>query len=76
MTMNFLAEPARGERQRQFADLSTVALVRAVDVGGRALPAGARGTVVGAYADGLGYEVEFDVPFHAVVTVQAGDLAA
>jgi len=29
---------------------------------------------VAAYRDGLGYEVEFDRPFHAVVTLNADDL--
>jgi hypothetical protein len=32
--------------------------------------------VVAAYGDGLGYEVEFERPFHAVVTLEAGDLTA
>ncbi len=61
---------------RSFAELSTVALTRPIDIGGRRLPLGARGTVVAAYADTLGYEVEFDHPFHAVVTLEAGDLTA
>ena len=34
------------------------------------------GTVVAAYADGFGYEVEFERPFHAVVTLEVGDLIA
>jgi len=33
------------------------------------------GTVVAAYSDGMGYEVEFENPFHAVVTLEACDLA-
>jgi hypothetical protein len=57
-----------------FAELSVVALSRAVEIEGQLLPAGALGTVVAAYGDGNGYEVEFERPFHAVVTLQAGDL--
>ena len=57
-----------------FAELSVVALTRAVEIEGQLLPAGALGTVVAAYGDGNGYEVEFERPFHAVVTLQAGDL--
>jgi hypothetical protein len=56
--------------------LSSVALIRAVEFEGRILPEGARGTVVAAYSDGTGYEVDFDLPFHAVATLDAGDLRA
>jgi len=42
----------------------------------RTLPAGTKGTVVAAYSDGVGYEVEVFEPFHAVVTLEAGDLTA
>jgi hypothetical protein len=56
-----------------FADLSIVSLTRPVDVDGQALPTGAHGIVVGSYGNG-GYEVEFDQPFHAVVTLGAHDL--
>jgi hypothetical protein len=31
---------------------------------------------VAAYDDGVGYEVEFETPFHAVVTLEARDLMA
>jgi hypothetical protein len=65
---NHSGEPSR------FAELSLVSTRHAVDVDGRTLPAGANGTVVAAYADGIGYEVEFFEPFHAVVTLEAGDL--
>ncbi len=79
MTMPLLrAGPLRAGKSARggFAELSVVALTHAVDVAGRSLPAGARGTVVAAYSDGIGYEVEFERPFHAVVTLEAGDLAA
>ncbi len=59
-----------------FAELSVVALTRAVEIEGQSLPEGTSGTVVAASGDGVGYEVEFEHPFHAVVTLQAGDLTA
>jgi hypothetical protein len=57
-----------------FPELSVVALRHAVQVEARSLPQGAQGTVVAAYADGQGYEVEFNQPFHVVVTLGANDL--
>lgn len=42
---------------------------------GRELPAGSTGTIVGVWADGEAYEVEFTKPFHAVVTVTAPKLS-
>ena len=60
----------------KFAELSVVSLCREVAVEGRPLPAGTRGTFVAAYSDGVGYEVEFFAPFHAVVTVEASDVTA
>ena len=41
---------------------------------GRVLPSGAKGAVVGIWRDGVAYEVEFDEPFHAVVTVPVANL--
>lgn len=38
------------------------------------LPAGSVGTVVHVYANGRGYEVEFQRPLHAVVTVEAAQV--
>lgn len=66
----------RAEPIPRFAELSVVALQKPVEVNGRLLPAGTRGTVVAAYTDGIGYEVEFFEPFHAVVTLEANDLGA
>ncbi len=57
-----------------YPELSVVGLRHAVQVEARRLPKGAQGTVVAAYADGQGYEVEFHKPFHAVVTLSANDL--
>jgi len=41
---------------------------------GRTLPAGAVGAVVGIWASGAAYEVEFSEPFHVVATVEASEL--
>jgi len=57
-----------------YPELSVVALRHTTHVETRRLPKGARGTVVAAYVDGRGYEVEFHQPFHAVVTLSAADL--
>lgn len=70
--------PARKEQrtERRFDELSVVALTHAVEVDGQSLPTGTLGTVVAAYRDGVGYEVEFEQPFHAVVTLDSSDLTA
>lgn len=61
---------------RHFAELSVVTLAHTIDVNGQSMAKGSRGTVVAAYHDGVGYEIEFAHPFHAVVTLEAGDLTA
>jgi hypothetical protein len=59
----------------RFPELSIVSLRSSVDVpGGMTLPVGAKGAIVHAYPDGIGYEVEFIEPFQAVVTVNADNL--
>ena len=60
--------------RRGFAELSVVSLRHPVNIDGRILPTGTKGTVVAAYADGVGYEIEFFRPFQAMVTLKAGDL--
>ena len=65
----------RHDSGTEFADLSVVSLTRAIEVDGRTMPRGAIGTVVGVYGNG-GYEVEFVLPFHAVVTLGQADLTA
>ena len=40
---------------------------------GRILPAGSTGTIVGTWARGAAYEVEFTSPFAALVTVEPAD---
>lgn len=42
---------------------------------GRSLPVESKGTVVGIWADGAAYEVEFMNPFHAVATIPAPKLS-
>ena len=78
MTMSFMrARPtAPVARRQRFAELATVRLTRDMEVDGRMLPKESAGTVVGVYAGGKGYEVEFAHPFHAVVTLDVSDLAA
>ncbi len=58
-----------------FAEFTEVSLTHPVAVHGVAMPAGARGVVMAAYADGLAYEVEFADP-HVVLTIEGGDLQA
>jgi hypothetical protein len=70
MTMPFFADERPSAR---FAELSVVRLRHDIDVFGGILPEGAAGTVVAAYK-GAAYEVEFEQPFHAVVTLEHGDL--
>jgi hypothetical protein len=60
----------------RFAELSMVSTRHPIDVDGKTLPAGTRGTVVAAYSDGIGYEIEVFSRFHAVVTLEVGDLTA
>lgn len=71
-------KPARGVPGRLpwFSELSVVSLRHSVGVDGRTLPAGTKGTVVAAYRDGVGSEVEVFEPFHAVMTLEATDLMA
>ncbi len=45
-----------------FAELPVVALTHAVEVEDRLLPKGALGTIVAAFGDDIGYEVEFERP--------------
>ena len=71
-----VTRPLPRPAKRSFAELSIVGLDHAVPVDGRLLPPGSRGTVVGVYRDGYGYEVEFTRPFHAIVTLHVDDLTA
>ena len=63
-----------GDRARSIPELSVVALRHSQECGGKVLPEGAEGAVVYAYGDGVGYEVEFEKPFHCVVTVERDDI--
>ena len=62
------------KRTKVIPELSIVALRSARVCDGKTLPEGAQGAVVHAYRDGVGYEVEFDEPFHCVVTVGRDDI--
>lgn len=62
------------ERPRSIPEFSIVALRQARECHGKTLPAGATGAVVYVYRDGAVYEVEFDKPFHCVVTVGQDDI--
>jgi hypothetical protein len=62
------------ERPRSIPELSIVALRHPRERDGRTLPAGTVGTVVYAYRDGAGYEVEFSEPFDCVLTVQRDEI--
>jgi hypothetical protein len=59
-----------------YDEFTPVSLVRPIDVQGIHMPAGARGVIMTAWADGLAYEVEFDAPRHVLLTVEAKDLIA
>jgi hypothetical protein len=61
-------------RPELIPELSVVALRHSRKYDGRILPEGAKGAVVHAYRDGAGYEVEFEEPFHCVVTVGRDDI--
>ena len=79
MVMSFVPKPSdqrTATTPRGFAELSVVALTHAVMAEEGSVLAGTRGIVVAAYSDGKGYEVEFERPFHAVATLEAGDLTA
>ena len=55
-------------------DRVTLAVAVATDEGGT-LPAGSIGTIVGRWANGTAFEVEFTRPFPALATVEAGQIA-
>jgi hypothetical protein len=57
-----------------FDEYTVVSLARSIDQHGVFMPKGARGVIMAAYGDGLGYEVEFDDPQHAVLTLEEKDL--
>jgi hypothetical protein len=69
---------AASPRRPTFKELDDVALAAPVYVKAlnRELPAGARGTVVGIWRGGDGFEVEFWKPFECLTTVPAEGLEA
>jgi hypothetical protein len=58
-----------------FDELSIVTLGKRVETPRGSLPAGASGTIVHAYDDGIAYIIEFYEPFHTVATVEADAIA-
>jgi hypothetical protein len=69
-----LEEIAREREGQTMPELSIVALRNAHRYEAGVLPPGTKGTIVHAYRDGAGYEVEFSEPFHCVVTVAHDDI--
>jgi hypothetical protein len=63
------------EANPPFAEFTDVTLRHSVEVQGVFMPAGAHGVIMGVYADGQAYEVEFDSP-HVVLTIEHRDLQA
>jgi len=61
--------------REEFEEFSSVALAHAVKHSGETLPAGTVGVIVHRHADGIGYEVEFDLPTFSVITLSARELA-
>jgi hypothetical protein len=55
-------------------ELALVALRKSREYEGGVLPEGTTGTVVFVYRDAVGYEIEFDEPFHCVVTLARDDI--
>jgi hypothetical protein len=62
------------DKRPVFDELTEVSLTHAVEVEGFVMPSGATGVVMAAYADGLAYEVEFELPRHVVLTLEAEDI--
>ena len=59
-----------------WAEHDVVSLSSPIQVSdGRSLPKGSVGAAVGIWKGGAAYEVEFNQPFHAVVTVPAPKVA-
>jgi hypothetical protein len=54
---------------KTFGEFSPVTLTIPVTYRGVTFPKGARGVVVHQHDDGIGYEVEFETPMQAVLTL-------
>lgn len=59
-----------------FPDYSRVALTSDVQHQGRVFPAGTKGVIVDRHGDGLAYEVEFEQPAFAVISLTGDHLKA
>ena len=51
-------------------ELSAVSLKKPFATDQGLMPAGAEGTIVSVYGSGEAYRVEFEAPFHALITVE------
>ena len=51
-------------------ELSVVSLKKPIETGEGLMPAGAEGVVVSVYGEGVAYCVEFEEPFHSIITVE------
>jgi hypothetical protein len=65
-----IGAPAREESEEH----PSVGLTHPVKHNGDTLPAGTPGVIVHRHSDGVGYEVEFETPEFAVVTLTGSDL--
>ncbi len=55
------------------AVFTEVRLPHSIAVYGQLIPEGTAGVVVASYEDGLAYEIDFEAPFAAVLTLKAAD---
>lgn len=62
------------DKRPAFDELTEVSLTHAVEVEGFVMRSGTTGVVMAAYTDGLAYEVEFELPRHVVLTLEAEDI--
>lgn len=75
-TLTKLTKRGAGERA-SIAELDRVTLAQEVEGDyGERVPAGSTGTVVGIWAGGAAFEVEFTQPVDALATVKAGAIAS
>ncbi len=56
-------------------ELSRVRAIREIEEAGERVPVGATGTVVHVIKGGIGYDVEFTVPRHIVISASRDELA-
>jgi hypothetical protein len=73
--MTFLAKDTQARpASAGLEEYGYVWLTRPVEYRGTKIPSGTRGVIVHKHADGVGYEVEFEQPVFAVVSLAGVDL--